>query len=233
MPVFRARMTLLLKLSIRGHKAKLIPLVTTLPIPCLPFTLVQSYSALLPAKKKSPIPWETLKCQRMTISRKYATVEGCCGKSGVLSLKSRLGTLNTGSLTGRDMLERRRVDICSLEDFNVCLQLVGPMANNLEQLYGLYSPAIDARYGKTPFEGLNGTVEKTILASGCNDNACKIYNAFEVKNATVDADLLIVCLGTGPHTFLLNYTNAKTANLLFKIRCNPKPMSQMNVYHVI
>ncbi|ESN92903.1 hypothetical protein HELRODRAFT_165039 [Helobdella robusta] len=72
-------------------------------------------------KKKFPIPWKTLNGQGVTISRKYATVEGCCEKSGVPSWNIRLGTLNTGSLTGRsmeiiDMLEKRKVDICSLQE---------------------------------------------------------------------------------------------------------------------
>ncbi|ESN99348.1 hypothetical protein HELRODRAFT_162879 [Helobdella robusta] len=72
-------------------------------------------------KKKSLIPQKTLNGQEATISRKYATVEGFCGKSGVPSWMIRLGTLNTGSVTGCsieivDMLERRRVDICSLQE---------------------------------------------------------------------------------------------------------------------
>ncbi|ESO10364.1 hypothetical protein HELRODRAFT_183688 [Helobdella robusta] len=72
-------------------------------------------------KKRSSIPWKTLNGQGVTISRKHATVEGCCGKSNVLSWNIRLGTLNTGLLTGRsmetvDMMERRRVDIRSLQE---------------------------------------------------------------------------------------------------------------------
>ncbi|ESO08405.1 hypothetical protein HELRODRAFT_169240 [Helobdella robusta] len=72
-------------------------------------------------KKKISYSLEDLKWSRVTISRNNETVEGCCGKSGVPDWNIILGTLNTGSLTGRsmeivDMLERRRVGICSLQE---------------------------------------------------------------------------------------------------------------------
>ncbi|ESN92936.1 hypothetical protein HELRODRAFT_165074 [Helobdella robusta] len=41
---------------------------------------------VLPAKR-SPIFWKTLNGQEVTISRKYATVEGCCEKLNVLLLE--------------------------------------------------------------------------------------------------------------------------------------------------
>ncbi|ESO05266.1 hypothetical protein HELRODRAFT_171627 [Helobdella robusta] len=56
------------------------------------------------------------------IPGKYAIAEGCCRKiQNGPSMVLRLGTLNVGSLTGRsmeiaEMLERRRIDICCLQE---------------------------------------------------------------------------------------------------------------------
>ncbi|ESO10365.1 hypothetical protein HELRODRAFT_183689 [Helobdella robusta] len=56
------------------------------------------------------------------IPGKYSIAEGCCRKiQNGFSMVLRLGTLNVGSLTGRsmeiaEMLERRRIDICFLQE---------------------------------------------------------------------------------------------------------------------
>ncbi|ESO11808.1 hypothetical protein HELRODRAFT_166856 [Helobdella robusta] len=56
------------------------------------------------------------------IPEKYAIVEGCCRKiQNGPSMVLRLGTLNVGLLTSRSMeiakmLERRRIDICCLQE---------------------------------------------------------------------------------------------------------------------
>ncbi|ESO12154.1 hypothetical protein HELRODRAFT_158619 [Helobdella robusta] len=56
------------------------------------------------------------------IPGKYAIAEGCCRKiQNGPSMVLRLGTLNVGSLTGRgmeiaEMLVRRRIDICCLQE---------------------------------------------------------------------------------------------------------------------
>ncbi len=71
------------------------------------------------------------------------------------------------------------------------------MADDLGQLYGDYSSSPDSRYASTPYEGLKSAASNTILAKGCNDVECNTYNANEIKNATLAADVVIVCLGTG------------------------------------
>ncbi|ESO04387.1 hypothetical protein HELRODRAFT_172769 [Helobdella robusta] len=86
----------------------------------------------LQPEKRSLIPWKTLNGQGVTIFRKWI-VEGCCEKLGVLSWNIRHGTLNTESLTGRfmkivNMLGRRRVDICFLQETKwkpICVSLIG------------------------------------------------------------------------------------------------------------
>ncbi|ESO00452.1 hypothetical protein HELRODRAFT_175885 [Helobdella robusta] len=56
------------------------------------------------------------------ISEKYAIAEGCCRRiQNGPSMVLRLGTPNAGSLTGRsmeiaEMLERKRIDICCLQE---------------------------------------------------------------------------------------------------------------------
>ncbi|ESN92824.1 hypothetical protein HELRODRAFT_164950 [Helobdella robusta] len=79
----------------------------------------------MPSKRKTTAPSSQQALSGQGVPRipgKYAIVEGCCrqiqnGPSMVL----RHGTLNVGSLTGRsmeiaEMLERRRINICCLEE---------------------------------------------------------------------------------------------------------------------
>ena len=86
-------------------------------------------------------------------------------------------------------------------------KIVGPMADNLEQLFGDYSAVVMKEFSMTPFGGLKSAASSTVLASGCDSNTCSKYNAGEVKNATLAADLVIVCVGTGRNcvaTYRLN-----------------------------
>jgi beta-glucosidase len=77
------------------------------------------------------------------------------------------------------------------------LAVVGPMADNLEQLFGDYSATPNPAYSSTPYGGLKSAADTVVLAHGCTDNWCSKYNADEIKNATLAADVVIVCLGTG------------------------------------
>ncbi|ESN94417.1 hypothetical protein HELRODRAFT_164256 [Helobdella robusta] len=79
----------------------------------------------MPSQRKTtaPSPQQALSGQGVPrISGKYAIAEGCCRKiQNGPSMVLRLGTLNVGSLTGRsmeiaEMLERRRIDICCLQE---------------------------------------------------------------------------------------------------------------------
>ncbi|ESO02866.1 hypothetical protein HELRODRAFT_174302 [Helobdella robusta] len=74
-------------------------------------------------KTTAPSPQQALSGQEvLRISGKYAIIKGCCRKiQNGPSMVLRLGTLNVGSLTGRsmeiaEMLERRRIDICCLQE---------------------------------------------------------------------------------------------------------------------
>lgn len=75
------------------------------------------------------------------------------------------------------------------------LAIVGPMAD--KALFGDYFPTPDSRYVSTPLQGLKKLATETRHANGCDDARCNSYNATQVKKAVVDAQLVIVCLGTG------------------------------------
>ncbi|ESO12155.1 hypothetical protein HELRODRAFT_158620 [Helobdella robusta] len=79
----------------------------------------------MPSQRKTtaPSPQQALSGQGVPrIPGKYAIAEGCCRKiQNGPSMVLRLGTLNVGSLTGRSMeiaeiLERRKIDICCLQE---------------------------------------------------------------------------------------------------------------------
>ncbi|KAK3600409.1 hypothetical protein CHS0354_026642 [Potamilus streckersoni] len=77
------------------------------------------------------------------------------------------------------------------------ISIVGPMADNLEQLFGDYHAQIDPWFSTTPLEGLSKLADKVIYAAGCNDNRCKEYSSGDIQNAVRGTQLVIVCLGTG------------------------------------
>ncbi|ESO00489.1 hypothetical protein HELRODRAFT_175926 [Helobdella robusta] len=82
------------------------------------------YISLCSEKKTTaPSPQQALSGQGVPkIPGKYAIAEGCCRKiQNGPSMVVRLGTFNVGSLTGHsmkiaEMLERRRIDICCLQE---------------------------------------------------------------------------------------------------------------------
>ena len=77
-------------------------------------------------------------------------------------------------------------------------QVVGPMANNSEQLFGDYSPTTDPKFVKTPLRGLTDLNFSMNYAAGCVDGTqCLNYSQGDVKTALTGADLVVVCLGTG------------------------------------
>ena len=71
------------------------------------------------------------------------------------------------------------------------------MADNIEQLYGDYSPVIDVRTVETPRKGLAPLAQKISYASGCDTTHCRRYSPDQVKLAVFSADLTVLCLGTG------------------------------------
>ncbi|GAB6026963.1 hypothetical protein CHUAL_013633 [Chamberlinius hualienensis] len=77
------------------------------------------------------------------------------------------------------------------------ISVVGPMADNAEQLFGDYAPDSDPAYTTTPYQGLKPLATTTKLASGCDSNFCFNYNSTEVISALTEAEIIFVCLGTG------------------------------------
>ncbi|XP_060068513.1 uncharacterized protein LOC132548653 isoform X2 [Ylistrum balloti] len=77
------------------------------------------------------------------------------------------------------------------------IAVVGPMANNLEQLFGDYSADASPSYTTTPLDGLKHLAESTNYGQGCPDNRCVLYNATQVKYAVANTEAVFVCLGTG------------------------------------
>ena len=75
------------------------------------------------------------------------------------------------------------------------------MADNLGQLYGDYAPDIDTRFTKTPLEGLSAMSDSVAYAAGCHDNKCENYSSSDVKTAVKDAQLVVICVGTGENLF--------------------------------
>ncbi|KAL3881454.1 hypothetical protein ACJMK2_027896 [Sinanodonta woodiana] len=77
------------------------------------------------------------------------------------------------------------------------IAVVGPMADNLLQLFGDYSADIDPKYSTTPYQGLKSLAQQVILAPGCIDNKCDTYLPSTIAQAVQGAQLVVVCLGTG------------------------------------
>lgn len=77
------------------------------------------------------------------------------------------------------------------------IAIVGPMADNLQQLYGTYAADIDLLFAQTPLQGLKGLSDNWNYAAGCKDNKCTDYSGNEIKQAVRDTQLVIICVGTG------------------------------------
>ncbi|XP_021355658.1 beta-xylosidase/alpha-L-arabinofuranosidase 1-like isoform X2 [Mizuhopecten yessoensis] len=77
------------------------------------------------------------------------------------------------------------------------IAIVGPMADNPSQLMGDYSPDVDPRFMTTPRRGLSPLAVKSLYIAGCNDIACDRYDQSGVKATVSEAEVTIVCLGTG------------------------------------
>jgi beta-glucosidase len=72
------------------------------------------------------------------------------------------------------------------------------MADNVSPLFGDYTAKINMTYTTTPYRGLIHAADNVVLEPGCvGGNGCPSYNASLVMNATLAADLVIVCLGVG------------------------------------
>ncbi|XP_012939100.1 xylan 1,4-beta-xylosidase isoform X2 [Aplysia californica] len=76
--------------------------------------------------------------------------------------------------------------------------MLGPMADNVEQLFGDYAPQQDRSFTKTPLEGLKVLFPNVRYGKVCEDKTpCTQYNKTAVPAIVRDADLVFVALGTG------------------------------------
>ncbi|XP_064594471.1 uncharacterized protein LOC135461355 [Liolophura sinensis] len=75
--------------------------------------------------------------------------------------------------------------------------VVGPMANNVGQQFGDYSPDENPQYTTTPLDGLKQLGGAVTFAAGCETTKCTSYNSSDVKNTVTGKDIVFVVLGTG------------------------------------
>lgn len=75
--------------------------------------------------------------------------------------------------------------------------MVGPFANNSDDLSGDYAPDTVPRFFKNPFQGLKDSVKNVTLGQGCDTPICDKYQQSQIAMAVTGADFVVVCLGTG------------------------------------
>ncbi|KAH9492162.1 Beta-D-xylosidase 1 [Bulinus truncatus] len=76
--------------------------------------------------------------------------------------------------------------------------VIGPMADNKDQIFGDYSPSTSPAYIKTPLQGIREVFPYGQSLPVCLDgNRCQSYNVTAVAEAVSKADLVFVVLGTG------------------------------------
>ena len=76
-------------------------------------------------------------------------------------------------------------------------QVVGPMANNPQQLFGDYAAFYTSNVTKTPSQGLADVANNILYEAGCLDNKCPSFDKNAISTAVTKADMTVVCLGTG------------------------------------
>ncbi|XP_052242270.1 uncharacterized protein LOC127852358 isoform X2 [Dreissena polymorpha] len=77
------------------------------------------------------------------------------------------------------------------------IAVVGPMADNLGELYGSYAADPDPTYGTTPRQGLKPMSDVLNFASGCSDTKCTNYSSSDIQGAVQNTQLVVICIGTG------------------------------------
>ena len=85
---------------------------------------------------------------------------------------------------------------------NILPQIVGPMADNVQNIMGNYAPEPSAQFITTPRQGLQDVAASVAFAEGCRSSRarCSDYDSESVSKAVSGADLIVVCLGTGKVT---------------------------------
>ncbi|XP_064607226.1 xylan 1,4-beta-xylosidase-like [Liolophura sinensis] len=75
--------------------------------------------------------------------------------------------------------------------------VVGPMADEDEQIFGDYKPDTDRHFIRTVLHGLKRMANHVKFHSGCKDVHCNQYESSHVKSTIADVDAIFVVLGTG------------------------------------
>ncbi|XP_012939088.1 xylan 1,4-beta-xylosidase [Aplysia californica] len=76
--------------------------------------------------------------------------------------------------------------------------IIGPMADNAQQIFGDYAPNQDRSFTQTPLDGLRSLYPDIKYAKVCNDGTpCTEYNKGAVPDIVSDKELVFVALGTG------------------------------------
>ncbi|XP_059161796.1 xylan 1,4-beta-xylosidase-like isoform X2 [Physella acuta] len=78
------------------------------------------------------------------------------------------------------------------------VSIIGPMADNYDQLFGDYTPQQDKSFTKTPLQALKEIYPRIQYQKACEDGTpCKSYNPRVIPEVVNNTDLLFVALGTG------------------------------------
>ncbi len=93
------------------------------------------------------------------------------------------------------------------------LQIVGPVAQNPTQMFGDYTANLNKKITRTPMEGLSTIAEKVIYKAGCNDTKCPDYDKSSVMTTAQNSDVIVVCLGTGRESNVIEMISASMARL--------------------
>lgn len=102
-------------------------------------------------------------------------------------------------------------------------QVVGPLANNIVELFGNYHSDIVPSYCSTPLDGLKKISNNVQYASGCDNDVCNNYNSGAVTQAVKGAEIIFLCLGAGKATC----SSRVMYNMFVKITC---PIAVVDLY---
>uniref|UniRef100_T1IY05 Fibronectin type III-like domain-containing protein n=1 Tax=Strigamia maritima TaxID=126957 RepID=T1IY05_STRMM len=95
------------------------------------------------------------------------------------------------------------------------IAILGPLADNYDDLFGSVSPQPNPKYVQTPLKGLISLAHNVHYKNGCRDGSlCTDYDHEGVKNMLKSAknQFIVVCLGTGGAPIILVLFNGGPIN---------------------
>lgn len=75
--------------------------------------------------------------------------------------------------------------------------IVGPFIDNADQQFGSYPAHIEPRFTTTPWTGLKNLGETVFKMEACADIGCHKYDSDGLKEAVIQSDYIIACMGLG------------------------------------